>query len=545
MNSNTAFMTALNPSTVRRLNKLPQKMDVWEGDRRSLPDNFLGAGEVDASDWVVWAEGSHVVRAMDLVPTVDGLESLVRTLITAMESPQGPAQPVRPSAILVCDREIQFYLRGALQDLNIQVNYAPELPLIDEICQELQTMMAVVAPPSLPLSYGEPLQQAAATLWLDAPWMRLGDHQILELTLNQGELKTLFVSIMGFLGAEYGLLFYRTEASLRQFRHQMMTGAVSSNEIEAIFLHQDCLFLNFDADDALPQGTWTGHLEQDGFEPIFGSIHPLEGMRAFLDEEEAIALAVALEAIHRFWQRHGHKLESDQFPAISGRYQVRSPQIEGAEPTTYSVQVKTLPQLAAELWASGFSAEEMTDAVSESPILRQDLIPEQAFFSLGMMPWDVVELLRLSAQHYQSGEVTQAGDGLPIVMVQTSRPKAKVMIETLKAGGGIAGLGFNPGESPFDGERFDLGIIKIEDQQLQLFGEYSRDDPVHQRAKQKWNQRCKKTKGWCGFVIAQGVTGQSRGQPALNDLVALFEVRSLSPQNFELGTLQLMPQMFP
>jgi hypothetical protein len=543
MNSDTA-MTALNPSTVRRLNKLPQIMDVWEGDRRSLPDNFPAAGEVDASDWVVWADGTHIVRAMDLVPTVDGLESLVRTLITAMESPQGPAQPARPGAISVCDREVQFYLRGALQDLNIQVNYAPKLPLIDEIYQELQTMMAV-APPSLPSSYGEPLLQAAAILWLDAPWTQLGDHQILELTLNQGELKTLFVSIMGFLGAEYGLLFYRTEESLRQFRHQMTTGAVSSDEMEAIFLHQDCLFLNFDADDAILRGTWTGHLEQDGFEPIFGSIHPLEGMRAFLDEEEAISLAVALEAIHRFWQRHGHKLESDQFPAISGRYQVRSPQVGEAEPTTYSVQVRTLPQLAAELWASGFSAEEMTDDVSESPILREDLIPDQAVFSLGMLPWDVVERLRLSAQHYQPGEVTQAGDGLPIMMAQTSRPKAKAMIEMLKAGGGIAGLGFNPGESPFDGERFDLGIIKIADQQLQLFGEYASDDPVHRRAKQKWNQRCKKTKGWCAFVIAQGGTGQSRGQPTLNDLVALFEVRSLSPQNFELGTLQLIPQIFP
>ncbi|PZD75043.1 hypothetical protein C1752_00147 [Acaryochloris thomasi RCC1774] len=534
-------MTVLNPATVRRLNKLQQTTDVWEGDRRPLPGSLLGAGELGTSDWVVWADPTHVVRAMDLVPAANGLEALVRTLIMAMESPQGPAQPARPCAVLVCDREIQFYLRGALQDLNIQVNYAPKLPLIDDICQELQTMMSV-APPPLPSSYGEPLLRAAATVWSDAPWTQLADHQILEISLDHGDLRTLYVSIMGLLEAEYGLLFYRTEASLRQFRQQMMT-AVSPDEIEAIFLHQDCLFLNFDVEDASSSETLTGNLEQDGFEPIFGSIHPLEGMRAFLDEEEVLSLTVALDAFHRFWQRHGHKLEPDQFPEVSGRYKIRSPQIDGAESISYSVRVKTRPQLASELWASGFSAEEITDSLSESPILRQDLIPEKAFFSLGMIPWEIVEILRLSALHYQPGKVTVAGDGLPMMMVQTSRPKAKAMIKTLKAGGGIAGLGFNPGESPFDNQGFDLGLIKTADQQLQLFGEYSNGDPVHQRAKRKWNQRCKKTKGWCGFVIAQGGTGKSRGQPTLNDLVALFEVRFLSTKDFDLGTLQLMPQI--
>ncbi len=534
-------MTVLNPSTVRRLKKLPQTKDVWQGDRRPLPGNVLEGGEGDASDWVVWTDRTHIIRAMDFVPTMDGLESLVRTLIMAMESPQGPIQPARPCGVLVCDREIQFYLRGALQDLNIEVSYAPKLPLVDEICQELKTMMAVASPP-LPSFCSESLLQAAATLWLDAPWIRLGDHQILELTLNRGDLNTLYVSVMGLLGAEYGLLFYRTETSLRQFRQEMMRDNISPDEMEAIFLHQDCLFLNFDAEDETLTGTLTGNLKQDGFEAIFGSIHPLEGMRAFLDEEEATSLTIALEALHRFWQRHGHKLEPDQFPAISGRYQIRSPQSQGVEPTTYSVRVKTLPQLASELWASGFNTEDMAEALSESPILRQDLIPEKAFFSLGMMPWEIVEILRMSARHHQAGNVTMAGDGLPIMMVQTTRPKAKAMIETLKASGGISGLGFNPGNGPLDQQEFDIGILKTEDQQLQLFGEYATKDPVHQQAKRKWNKRCQKTQGWCGFVIAQGGTGKSRGEPTLNDLVALFEVRSLSATDFELGTLQLVPQ---
>ncbi len=537
-------MTVLNSSTARRLKKLRQTVDVWEGDRRPLPTGLLS--DLETSDWIVWADNNHVVRSMDMVPVTEGPESIVRALIRAMESPQGPAQPARPQAVLVNDRETQFYLRGALQDLDIQVNYAPKLSLIEEICQELQTIMAA-GPPSLPPSYQKALTQAAKTLWRNAPWEKLSDHQILEITLNQGELKKLFVSVLGFLGAEYGLLFYRNEESLREFRHQMTAKTVSPNEMEAIFLNQDCLFLNFDNDELNPKGSMTGDLEQDGLVPIFGSIHPLEGMRAFLDEEEARTLTVALEGLHRFWLRHGHKLEADQFPTVSGRYQVRNAHSEEATPTTYSVEVKTLPKLANELWASGFSEEDIPDSfldeLMDAPILRQDLIPENAFFSLGMMPWKVVEILRLTVKHHQEGEVTMAGDGLPILMIQTSRPKAKAMIETLKTGGGITGLGFNPGESPFNQEIFDLGILKTEDQQLHLFGEYDNDDPTHQQAKKKWNQRCKKTKGWCGFVIAEGVTGQSRGQPTIKDFVALFEVRSLSVKALNLGTLQLMPQM--
>jgi hypothetical protein len=536
-------MTVLNPSTARRLNKLRQTTEIWEGDRRPLPTGFPGANELETSDWVVWADRNHVIRSMDVVPAQEGPEALVRTLIAAMESPQGPAQPERPRAIVVRDRETQFFLRGALQNLDIQVNYAPILPLVEDICQELEALMTA-GPPPLPSACNEPLSTAAATLWRDAPWTQLGDHQILELTLSQGDLRTLYISVLGLLGTEYGLLFYRTEESLRQFRQQVTDRTTDPEEMEAIFLRQDCLFLNFEpADDSISTPPFSGDLEQDGMEPIFGSIHPLEGMRIFLDEEEAVTLTLALEALHRFWSRHRQKLEVDQFPAISGRYQIPHPLLE----TAASVQIKTLPTLATDLWAAGFSDDDAGSPFGgvDQPVLRQDLIPENAFFSLGMMPWHIVEILRLSALHYQGGEVTMAGDGLPILMIQTSRPKAKAMVETLKSAGGIVGLGFTPGASPFEEELYDLGILKTEDQQLFLFGEYFNSSAVHRGAKQKWNQRSKKTKGWCGFVIAQGISGKSRGQPTINDFVALFEVSALSEQELGLGMLQLMPQMFP
>jgi hypothetical protein len=44
------------------------------------------------------------------------------------------------------------------------------------------------------------------------------------------------------------------------------------------------------------------------------------------------------------------------------------------------------------------------------------------------------------------------------------------------------------------------------------------------------------------LVIAKGLTGASRGNPKLKDMMALFEVRSLSAQELGIGTLRLVPQ---
>ena len=260
-------------------------------------------------------------------------------------------------------------------------------------------------------------------------------------------------------------------------------------------------------------------------------------------------MTVALEALHRFFQRHGHKFEYDQFPSVGGRYRIQVPS-GNLQGESLSVRVKTLPDLTAEFEQLGDGKDEdfpMGNPLGlpvPAPVLRQDLIPEHAFFSLGMIPWQIVEMLRQTVKHYQEGSTKMAGDGLPILMIQTSLPKAKKMIKTLKAAGGVKGLGFTPGEGMTQRDRFDLGILQTENNQLHLFGEYLEDDPVHIRAKRKWNQRCKKTKGWCGLVIARGISGASRGNPKLGDFEALFEVKALSTNDLGLGTLHMMPQIF-
>ncbi len=545
-------MSALNPATYRRLKNLHQIPSVWEGDRRPLL-SFPDSAEPDtqgSSECILWVDGSEgVVRAMDVVSSDMGPEATVRTLLRAIEHPQSPARPARPSKIVVRDREIQFYLRGVLQELDIVIDYAPSLPLIDELFRGFEEI-ASTRQPKLPPQYADLLKEKAYLIWKDAPWELLSDHQILSIELNQWDVETLYASVMGMLGMEYGILLYRSLDSLKRFRASILAEE-SFEQMEQAFLGQDCLFVTFgqdeeDEDDDEDEEFDLADLPMSEIAPHFGAVHPMEGMRPFLYEEEAIAISVALEALHRFFRACARQLSGDAFPAISKRYRIPLP-LESESKSTASVKVSTFPELAAELLEMSESEEDedfdedFDDDEMEVP-LRDDLVPKDAFLSLGMMPWENIEMLRSGVDCYQSRDVTVAGEGMPVVLIQTTRPKAKALIEHIQTAGGLKGICFNPGEDPFEGDRYDLGILQTENSSLYLFGEFPEADPTHVAARKKWDQRCKKIKGYCGLIVARGLTGASRGNPQPSDMMAFFEARSLSAKELGLGMLQLVPQ---
>jgi hypothetical protein len=134
------------------------------------------------------------------------------------------------------------------------------------------------------------------------------------------------------------------------------------------------------------------------------------------------------------------------------------------------------------------------------------------------------------------------GEGMPVLVIQTSRPKAQTLIQTLREEDGIAGLCFNQGEDSWTETRYDLGILLTGAKHLYLFGEFLQDDATHQKARQKWDSRCKKTGGYCGILVAMGITGSSKGNPKLPDMLAFFETNFFQPQDLGLGSLKSMPQ---
>jgi hypothetical protein len=541
-------MTSFNRSTSRRLKKLTQIPSVWEGDRRPLSPHTPNFHPDSKGDCILWVDGSQgMVRGMDVISEDTGPEAIVRTLMRAMEHPQSPAKPARPQRIVVRDREIQFYLRGVLQDLDIAIDYAPELPIIDELFRGFAEIIDSQVP-DIPPQYAKALHEKAYAMWQAAPWDLLEEQQIISIEINKWDIGTLYASVMGMLGMEYGILFYRSEDSLKRFRSEVLNNEESHGHLEEAFLKQDCLFLTFEHDDETDDEVGfedLGDLALSDLTPTFGNIHPLEGLRSVLYDEEAAIVFLALESLSRFIRDHRRQLSSREFPSLSRRYRISLPASDEATKAV-PVTVSTMPQLAAELeeMADVFVDEEDFEefASLESRSLRDDLIPEDSFLSLGVVSWEMLEYLRQGVKYHQIGEFKQVGDGLPVILIQTSRPKAKTVIENIEAAGGLQAICFNPGADPFDGDRYDLGLLQTQNGELFLFGEFLDDDPVHVEARRKWNQRCKNTKGFCGLIIAKGLTGASRGNPQLRDMMALFEARSLSPKDLGLGTLQLMPQ---
>ncbi|MFN9174686.1 MAG: DUF6930 domain-containing protein [Synechocystis sp.] len=540
--------SSLPASTQHRLQQLPQIPSVWEGDRRPLGPNkpFLDNDPDQSGDCILWVDGSEgLVRSMDVIPEDAGLETVVRTLIRAMEVPRAPAPPCRPKKIVVRNREIQFLLRGVLQGLDISIDYQPNLPLIDELFRSFDSP-DLARPAPLPPDFTGPLESLAHQIWSLAPWEVLADHDIiaLELILPE-EPQTLYACVMGMLGQEYGIILYRSLESLRQFRDMALVEK-SPSALEQAFLSQDCWFLNYECDDEAEDRP----SDQEG-EPIFGSIHPLEGIRPFLDETEALTLYFALEGLRRFVKNNQDSLSYDPIPTLNQRLRIKHPLQAKDKKQELIVNVATQPALAAEFVAQlddddfplGYLDDDDDD--DDDPVLTDDLIPENSYMSLGMIPWDLVELIRVSPTvHYQASEaVTRKGDGMPVLMIQTSRPKAKELINRLRKEGPITGLGFNLGEDPWTETKYDLGVLQTQDEHLFLFGEFLLDSPTHKQARKNWERRCKDTKGHCGVLIAMGVTGQSKGNPKLQHMLAYFETEFLSPQALGLGPLQLMPNL--
>ena len=543
-------MNALHQNTKRRLQKIPQISHVWEGDRRPLSglESYPESGEAENGDCIIWVDGSEgMVRAMDMVPAEMGPEAIVRTLLRAIENPQNPAQPARPQKIIVRDREIQFFLRGALQNLDIAIEYVPELPLIDELFRGLETISSR-QPPSLPPQYEKLLLDVAYCLWNQAPWDVLADSDILAIDLNYSDITTVYACVMGMLGKEYGVILYRSLDSLKRFRAAVLAEK-SLDLLEQEFLAQDCWFLNFEPDEdlELDEEDETIDLETllpGEIQPVFGSLHPLEGIRPFLDEEEAQVIYLALEALVRFYEELQLQLAQETVPQIRKTYSLSLPLAEGLT-QTLPVTVATMPELSSEL-AQMLEEAEGLDEDSQQTVtvpIQDDLVPENSLIKLDIFTEELVAILEQAGKIYPpSLKISPIKAGMPVILIQTSRPKAKITIEQLQTRGGVQGLCFNPGEDTFSHTEYDLGILQTGDGSLSIFAEFVSDEPSHAKAMDKWQQVCQQNDGYCGLVIAMGVTGAYRGQPKIRDLMALFPTKLISSQALGLGILQLMPE---
>lgn len=557
-------MHQLSPFTCRRLSQLPRLTSVWECDRRPLAamGRAVDADDAAQGDCIIWVDGLQgIVRGISVVPKETGNEAIVRTLLQAIETPQGGVEPARPRKVVVCDREIQFFLRGALQDLDIPVEHVADLPVIDEVFEKLQAS----EPPAgdLPKAFEKPLLAKAALLWQDAPWNNLSEQEILAIELNRWEIETLYLSVLGLAGMEYGLLFYRDLSSLQQFRHKLLNSHDFSDGMQQAFLEQNCLFINFNpSEDVIPLHALAS--EKKSAQPAaavtyeFGSLHPLEGLRPQLAAEEAASLIVVLEALHRFFKKHDLSIEDFALKPLSSRFRIpnpaSSPEVVAAASVTESitevpdkitVKISTVPEVSA-----AFLEEIGTvEPPPELAPLIDDSVPAGSLILLGNHKEKRLVSLRDSPKiYYQSFlQPVEKPPGekatWPVLTIQTTRPKAQQLIERFQSEGGIRSVCFNPGNDPVSGQIFQVGILQTARGHLHLFNEYEIDNPTDTHTLSEWAEESAKNNHCCGCIIATGASGAQRGRPTIKEIVAFFEMTAKRPE--EIGLAPLIMSYLP
>ncbi|MGA1474068.1 MAG: DUF6930 domain-containing protein [Prochlorothrix sp.] len=596
----------LSDPTSYRLRQLPLLDTVWEGARVPVKADWdpllRRSGRHHPQNYVVWIDGiSGAVRAIEALdpnPAQPPYDAIVHALLRAMETTwdlnRNPVSAGRPRKIVVRDRELHFFLRGILQNLEIKVEYQPFLPVTDQLMMTL-TRLVQRHPPALSLPEQHWLQAQTQNLWATAPWQWLADHQILEVQFPDLQHNPLHVSVLGKLALEFGLLFYRSQASLQEFRQQMLNPQLDSPSAEEAFLRQDCFYLTYlsppSADTPVPAVL-----------PVeVGSIHPLDGIQPRLSGEQLRIVVVAIEALTRFFQQYQSQLEA--FPALSQDYRIDLP--SNVAPVDFApchVRVTTCPQLSQQLqqaptllpmtlpgppglWSS---PHQVLDRLQ----VQQTLIPDRAMVSVGQLPWTVYSSLverqivrsiwpwnettgngadglqadmgtvqgtGIQGEQQRHGKQleeeknryrvfqedcrgsVQSGEGLPIILVQSTQSQAKALIGAIEAAGGLEAIGFNPGHDPVSHMVVDLGLLKLRNGVFEVFGEYNSEGQGHRLARQKWDQRTHNNGGRCGLLLATGVNGPSQGKPSLQDLVQLWEVPAWSPEQLGLGMLRLQP----
>lgn len=499
------------------------------------------------SDCIIWLDGSEgLVRAMDIVKASVGKEAVVRALLKAIENPHNPAKPGRPKKIVVKDRELQFLLRGVLQNLDIEVDWSPQLPLLDELWlnfQNSQSQCCAYISPELFNRLGE----LASSLWPLQPWLLLSEDEILRVDINRWHVDSLYVSVLGMMGEERGIVLYRTLDSLKHFRQRIAHLALEryslpqqeedDDELESIFLQQDCWFVNYNPSQEEQTSTvWRSDYHGEEVSIVFGSIHPYEGIRPIKEDEEIFPIYVALSALASFIEQHEDDLAEETIRLIREKYPIQSPEDDNS---TCWVSVSTMPDLTRELeqilddvqqdckQALGEEEEEGGKNIA----LQEDLIPEDTIVLLETIPSFLLSRLHnnsytdtncpssLSAQTLAWIHNLAAKTDFPVIILQTTKPKARQLLCRLEAEKGIVKVIFaNGGASDHE----TLGVLQTTIGNFYVFAQFPEQVSYPLG---RWQKRVAKFDGYCGVVVAMGAKGSSRGNPQPKDFLYLFYTR--------------------
>ncbi|MDM7327318.1 MAG: hypothetical protein P3X23_009430 [Thermosynechococcus sp. Uc] len=506
---------SLPAATIRRLLNVPQVSSAWVGGGRSLDkinDRVFGAAWLDPED--------QAIRSMELSQLPPTPEHLMRLLVEAIEHPRHfECEPCRPHTIIVDDRELQFFLRGIVAPLDIQVEYQAHIPLLDEFFEFITATTTDNAEDIelLPREYIPLYKQKVKELAQLDIWQCLDSIIPLKIHCEAWDSPTLFAVLVNPQRAnhDFGLLLYRGEEALRNFWQQIdqeypYIGEDDDERLERAILRNNCLFLNFtqinpeDLDDDL-FFVLNGQLYT--IDP--GAIHPLEGMRPFYAPEEAEMVYVAIEALIKFWKKTKKQFAQGKYPELNLRFKIPS---SCHFALSYEVQVATVPEMVSNIDDNS----EESNLKFHIPI-DTEAIPEQAYILFKLFSPEELQKLPTVVSYYQRGEIPKGFQGYPVLTIQTKKTAAGALAARIAEEGGIHHLTVFP---PSEAEQVVILLAQTNANHLWLLDTF---DPENGLLLLDWIKEVNALEGACGLAVAYGMTGKTRMQPTLKQIVGFFE----------------------
>ncbi|WP_298975865.1 DUF6930 domain-containing protein [uncultured Thermosynechococcus sp.] len=506
---------SLPAATIRRLLNVPQVSTVWLGGGRSLDrinDTVFGAAWLDPQD--------QAIRSMELSQLPPTPEQLTRLLVQAIEHPRHLAcEPCRPHTIIVDDRELQFFLRGVVAPLDIQVEYQAQIPLLDEFFEFITAKATDEAEDVelLPREYIPLYKQKVKELAQLDIWQCLDSVIPLKLHCEAWDSPTLFAVLVNPQGTnhDFGLMLYRGEEALRNFWQQIdqeypYIDEDDDEHLEETVLRNNCLFLNFtqvNAEDLDSDLFFFLNGKLYAIDP--GAIHPLEGMRPFYAPEEAEMVYVAIEALIKFWKKTKKQFAKGEYPELNLRLKIPSPCHFAL---SYQVQVATVPQIRSTIDDN----TEESDLKFRIPI-DTEAIPEEAYLLFKLFAPEELQELPAVVSYYQRGEIPEGFQGYPVLTIQTKKTAAEVLAAKIAEEGGIHHLTVFPLSGA---EQVVMLLAQTNANHLWLLDTF---DPESGLLLLDWIKEVNALEGACGLAVAYGITGKTRMQPTLKQIVGLFE----------------------
>jgi hypothetical protein len=401
--------------------------------------------------------------------------------------------------------------------------YEPELPLIDDIFRTLAESQNS-RPPALPPVYRAALEELAQQIWQEAPWSYISEHEVITIDLSDIYTQTIYLCILGMAEQEYGLVFYRSLDSLKQFRESALQ-VHSNSDLEQIFLSQDCWFLNYETDEDwdLPEQEDLENLAPAVEEFIFGSIHPYEGLRRFLDDDEATVLYLSFQALLKFFRNTRGQLAKKTIPpSLTKTYMLAS---SPTEKNKVSVTISTQPAISEELLQILEDQPDEDQNLLNIPI-DGVLVPENALVFLDILGQKLINDLIDNPKVYSPSFVEPCLEKVfPVVLIQTTRSKAKEILEIIKQEDGLKSICLHRVRIPeLDFER-ELGLIKTNQGSIYIFQEFDPNDHTYKNIRQQWTSASQQNNGYCALILAMGASGSSSGKPLTKDMLGLTKVK--------------------